>query len=427
MAATSSTSCESPEKDVYDKAGMFNRDQRRLAKPVVPALGPTQAVELPIPCSESEREVVWNGVFRGFSGYAKANREIALRVANTIRVSVVEAIDPRDYDDYGLQRIHLHRRVAVSKHAPQVRFFGPANYEKEDRFRVIYTMMETEKVHASMIELMNTLYHEVWTPTWWNALAFKRSGLEVPVRVMPLGVNPHVYRPGMRAELPPCELLSTRRAGEAEVPKGFLFVYCFLPSFRKGLDVLLPAFEEAFAGDPDVALVLAVTHRPSFLEDPDLDKPKTSYSSRIYTLTGNYTERDMARIYRACNAYVTSSRGEGWNLPMCEAAACGLPVIAPRNTAHAEILDDSTGYLFDTEGTAVWEQGQKVSPWYDGATFSVFGKRSHAELVQHLRTVRAGGVQVEERAAKFCDQVRSKHTWDRAAAHVVERLLEITA
>jgi glycosyltransferase involved in cell wall biosynthesis len=412
---------------VYDRTGMFRREQRRLAKPVAPALAPSRADEFPIPSARSEREVVWNGVFRGLSGYAKANREIALRVANTLRLSVVEAIDPRDYDDYGLQRVQLHKRVSVSKYAPQVRFFGPAPYEKEDRYRVLYTMMETETVHASMIDLMNGLYHEVWTPTWWNAQAFKKSGLTVPTRVMPLGVNPHIYRPGQRSELPPCELLSTRRAGEEEVPKGFLFIYCFLPSFRKGLDVLLPAFEEAFAEDPGVGLVLAITHRPSFLTDPDLDAPKKDYRSRIYTLAGNYSEREMARLYRGCDAYVTASRGEGWNLPMCEASACGLPIVAPRNTAHAELLDDSTAYLFDTEGTAVWTQGQKVSPWYEGATFSVFGKKSHEQLVAQLREVRAGGMAVEERASKFCDLVRSKYTWDRAAAHVVERLLDITA
>lgn len=406
---------------------MFRREQRRLARPIAPALATPLVVEQPIRPTESEREVVWHGVFRGLSGYAKANREIALRVANTLRLSAVEAIDPPDYDDYGFQRIQLHKRVAVSKHAPQVRFFGPAQQELEDRYRVLYTMMETETVHPSMIRLMNDQYQEVWTPTRWNGEVFKKSGLTLPVRMMPLGVNQHVYRPGNGSELPGCTLLSTKRAGDEEVPKGFIFIYCFLPSFRKGLDVLMPAFEEAFGNDPEVSLVLAVTHRTSYLTDPDLDVPKTSYKSRIYTLTGNYTEREMARLYRSCNAYVTASRGEGWNLPMCEAAACGLPVIAPRNTAHAEILDDSTAFLFDTEGSAVWQGSQQVSPWYEGVQFSVLGKRSRAQLVEHLRRVRAGGEEVSRRASTFCDVVRSKYTWDRAAAHVVERLLEITA
>lgn len=411
---------------MYDKQGMFRREQRRLARPVAPvsSLPPATA---PIRAASGEREVVWHGVFRGLSGYAKANREIALRVANTLRLSAVEALDPPDYDPYGLERVQLHKRVAVSKHAPQVRFFGPAQKEHEDRYRVLYTMMETETVHASMIRLMNGLYNEVWTPTQWNADAFRRSGLELPTRIMPLGVNPHVYRPGPRSPLPPCTLLTTPRAGEEEVPEGFLFVYCFLPSFRKGLDVLMPAFEAAFGGDPSAALVLAVTHRPSFLEDPDLDRPKKDYKSRIYCLTGNYTEREMARIYRSCDAYVTASRGEGWNLPMCEAAACGLPVVAPRNTAHAELLDDSTAFMFDAEGFAVWEGGQKVSPWYEGAQFSLLGKRSRAQLTEQLLRVRSDRREAAARAVRFGDIVRSKHTWDRAAGHVVERLLEITA
>lgn len=409
---------------MYDKAGMFRREQRRLAKPVVPALAspPDESV---IPSDVRQAEVVWHGVFRGLSGYAKANREIAMRVANTVRLSIVEALEPPDYDDYGKKRAEFHKRVAVSKHAPQVRFFGPTP-EQGDRYRILYTMMETETVHRSMIRLMNENYSEVWTPTKWNAEVFKKSGLERPTRTVPLGVNPHIYRPGPAGKIPESLLLSTKRAGEIEVPGGFVFVYCFLPSFRKGLDVLLPAFEEAFADDPSVSLVLAVTHRPSSLKDPDLDFLRSDRKSRIYMLTGNYTEQEMARLYRSCNAYVTASRGEGWNLPMCEAAACGLPVIAPRNSAHAEILDDSTAFMFDTEGSAVWPGTQTVSPWYQGVEFSVLGQRSRTQLVEQLRRVRTDRAEVENRAGRLCDLVRSKYTWDRAAAHVVERLLEIS-
>lgn len=411
---------------MYKREGMFRRVERRAARPAAPVMAPSPAPDTVIARQDGEADVVWHGVFRGLSGYAKANREIVLRVANTVHVSAVEAIDPPDYNDYQLQRTLLHKRVAVSPSAPQVRFFGPTK-EQGDRYRVIYTMMETETVHPDMVALMNEQYQEVWTPTRWNADVFKSSGLKRPVRVMPLGINPHVYRPGPRGELPECTLLTTSGAGHSEVPKGFLFVYCFLPSFRKGLDVLMPAFEEAFGRDPSTALVLAVTHRPSFLADPDLDEPKRHYRSRIYSLTGSYTERQMARLYRSCDAYVTASRGEGWNLPMCEAAACGLPVVAPRNSAHAELLDDATAFMFDAEGTAVWEGGQKVSPWYDGVKFCVLGARSKAQLVEQLRRVRNDREAAADRAGRFCDLVRSKYTWDRAAAHVVERLLEITA
>jgi glycosyltransferase involved in cell wall biosynthesis len=404
---------------------MFDRAQRRLARPVAPALS-SAADPSPVMPDPGQPEAVWHGVFKGYSGYAKANREIAMRVANTVRLSVVEAVEPQDYDDYARRRVEFHKLVAVTRTAPQVRFFGPTP-ESGDRYRVLFTMMETETVHPSMTRLMNDHYHEVWTPTRWNAEVFRRGGLELPVRTVPLGVNPHVYRPGPGGPLPECLLMTTDRAGETEVPRGFVFVYCFLPSFRKGLDVLLPAFEEAFAGEPDVSLVLAVTHRPSFLKDPDLDRFRTDRRSRVYRLTGGRTEAEMARLYRSCDAYVTASRGEGWNLPMCEAAACGLPVVAPRNTAHAELLDDSTAFLFDPEGTAPWPGTQSVSPWYEGVHFSVLGERSRKQLAEQLRRARHDRAEAEARGGRFCDLVRSRYTWDRSAAHAVERLLEIAS
>lgn len=410
---------------MYDKAGMFGGGRRRETRVSGTAVAPLKTSQPHIRPEESTPEVAWTGVFRGFSGYAKANREIVLRAANTLRVSTTHAIDPRDHDEYQLQRIDLHGRVGVSKDAPRVRFFGPSK-EPENKHSILYTMMETGSVHPEMVALIDQNYNEVWTPTRWNADAFRRGGVKAPIRVMPLGVNPHVYRPGSGSGVPPCELLTTARACEVEQPEGFVFVYCFLPSFRKGLDVLLPAFERAFGNDPDVSLVLAVTHWQKPMLDPDIARTRESgYRSRVHVLSGLMSEQAMADLYRSCDAYVCASRGEGWNLPMCEAAACGLPVIAPRNTAHEELLDESTGYLFDTEGEAPWPGAQSVSPWYEGQTFSVLGERSVEHLATLLKKVREDRTDVAERAGRFCDQVRSKHTWDRAAAHVVERILEI--
>jgi glycosyltransferase involved in cell wall biosynthesis len=112
---------------------------------------------------------------------------------------------------------------------------------------------------------------------------------------------------------------------------------------------------------------------------------------------------------------------------MCEAAACGLPVVAPRNTAHAELLDDSTAFLFDPEGTAPWPGTQSVSPWYEGVHFSVLGERSRKQLAEQLRRARHDRAEAEARGGRFCDLVRSRYTWDRSAAHAVERLLEIAS
>jgi glycosyltransferase involved in cell wall biosynthesis len=371
----------------------------------------------------SPYELLWSGVFQGLSGYAKASREIVLRLANSFHVGIEHAIKcGGSHTMYDESRYSLHERVPVSPGAPFVRFFGPWNEDGERKaHRINYTMMETELIHPTMIGLMNDNYDECWTPTMWNAEAFAKSGLKLPIRVMPLGVNPWLYRPGKPEPMPEATLLTTGNAGAKEKPYGFVFLYVFLPSFRKGVDILVKAFEDAFGDDPEAALVLAVTHASPATP---LVMPSGKYRSRIYSLTGDYDELGMAKLYRGANAYVTTSRGEGWNLPMIEAAACGLPVIAPRASSHPEICDEQA-WLFSPDGLDFYQGAEAVSPWYEGMPFPVFGPKSQEQLVHFLRTVRVGGTGVHEKAAALRRRVTSIFTWDRAAARIADRIAEL--
>lgn len=380
------------------------------------------------PPLERCHEVLWNGVFYGFSGYAKANREIMLRLANSFRVGITHAIDLPPPDAYTKLRVDQHTRVAVSEKAPLVRFFGPWAEKKRHvarSARILYTMMETENVHPTMIGLMNDNYDEIWTPTKWNADRFVASGLKLPTRVMPLGIDPFIFSNYGPAWLPKCRLLTTEFAGTEEVPEAdFIFMYVFLPSFRKDAGLLMDAFQEAFAGDPRTGLILCITH--SRAQDKETETLRPQDGSPVWVLTGNYTEHDLAAFYRSCNAYVCTSRGEGWNLPMCEAASCGLPVIVPRSSCHPDVAQDDALY-FDAEGWKAVDGAEKISPWYTNMPWPIHGKHSRAQLIERLRAVRRGTPEVLEKAARFTKRLRTETTWDHAARQVAARLVEVQA
>lgn len=407
--------------------GQFRGRKQFLRRPGIGAAKVEDRPETPIlPQKNPVHEVLWNGVMYGLSGYAKANREIMLRLANSFRVAATHAIDVPPPDPYTKLRVDLHTRVPVSERAPLVRMFGPWVERRRHLHRstrILYTMMETERVHPTMIGIMNDNYDEVWTPTQWNAVAFKESGLTLPVRVMPLGVDPFIYRADGPAWLPPCRLVTTKEAGLEEVPEAdFLFCYFFLPSFRKGAAFLMDAFQEAFAGDPRTGLVLAITH--SRARDPETETLRPAETSPVWVLHGEYTEHDLAAFYRSCNAYVCTSRGEGWNLPMCEAASCGLPVILPRSSCHPDVAGDDALY-FDAEGWESVAGAEKISPWYDNMPWPIHGTASRAQLIAALRAVRTRSAEVQARAARFTHRLRTETTWDHAARRVAARLVEV--
>ena len=96
---------------------------------------------------------------------------------------------------------------------------------------------------------------------------------------------------------------------------------------RKNLQVLVEAHR--LLGDD---LELAVVGAEGWGEQPLLDGP------RIRRL-GYVPDEELARLYRGATAVAYPSRFEGFGIPVIEAMACGVPVVA---SAH-ESLDEACG------------------------------------------------------------------------------------
>jgi hypothetical protein len=368
-------------------------------------------------------EVVWTGIIHGVSGYSKANREIVKRLDSIIKVrfGYQMLFSPPDADQDSRDMWTSHKWDEIPQGAPRVTFLPP-QIEPKAAHRIIYTMMETEIVHPDMIRLMNENYEECWTPTHWNAQTFRQSGLRLPINVMPLGVDPAIYAPSLPARMPMATLMTTHEHGKSEVPSGFIFVYVCQPSLRKGIDFLISAFEEAFYGDREVGLLLGTT---GYALAGTGMLPNRDIKARIWALQGKYTERDLSSMYRACKAYVCTSRGEGWNMPVTEAAACGLPVIVPRTSVHPELVPSGYGLFFDQDEYRVFPEAKKISPWFEGIPFPEYGANSKRTLVEILRTVRKEYAAAQIMAKRYSGYVRSKYTWGISARRIGDRLKAI--
>ena len=102
---------------------------------------------------------------------------------------------------------------------------------------------------------------------------------------------------------------------------------------HKGIDLLLESFKIIKNAIPNAKLIIA--GKPTF----------NSYFSKLRKLadkdvifTGFVEDNEIPGYYAACNAYVTASLWEGFNLTAAEAQACGKKVVAFNIGSHPEIV-----------------------------------------------------------------------------------------
>ncbi len=119
---------------------------------------------------------------------------------------------------------------------------------------------------------------------------------------------------------------------------------------RKNLFHTLRVFCDAFADNPDVGLVIKTNSGKSTKIDKKITKVTLSQVlgqvrrgpyPRVHFIHGSFTDAEIASLYRhqKIKALVTLTRGEGFGLPILEAAASALPVIATNWSAYLDFMN----------------------------------------------------------------------------------------
>ena len=117
---------------------------------------------------------------------------------------------------------------------------------------------------------------------------------------------------------------------------------------RKNLENTINWFIEEFFDNPNVGLIVktfakgnSVSDRISAIKKLEiLLRNYENMKCKIYLLHGDMSDKDMHSLYKQpkVKALVSLTHGEGFGLPLFEAAYSGLPVIAPEWSGHVDFL-----------------------------------------------------------------------------------------
>ena len=141
---------------------------------------------------------------------------------------------------------------------------------------------------------------------------------------------------------------------------------------------------------------------------PELADPATI--AAISVIPGNLSQMQLRQLFGIADCYVSPYRAEGFNLPVLEAIACGLPVIASSGGATDDFCNDDVAWRIETT------PGTRTDP-VSGETLR-FVEPVFDDLVCAM-TAFAKGLRPQ---ALGRERVLEAFTWQRAAEKVVEVL-----
>lgn len=367
------------------------------------------------------------GTFRGPTGYDQCVRGLAREL---LRQGV--ALELREVPDWGPVKLapaaqdplfaSLERPVDNARTVLQF-CLPPTALHYPGKLNVNFSMFETTRVPAAWAT-ENRKHDLLIVPTESSRAAWLASGMPAHrIRVCPLGVDPEVFSGGAE----PLALHMEDGFPIAGYRTRFLNVSEVVG--RKNLPGLLHAWIEATSRRDDAVLIVkAGCYNPGSWEclldrlerlEQRIGKGLAD-AAPVAFVRGAVADAAMPGLYAAATHYISMSFGEGWDLPMTEAAASGLKLIAPAHSAYRTYLDSSIANLIPTrEVPARDPDNPDLTGLYEG---SCWWEPDRASAVEAIRAAIAG------RDAHFGstrDRILGAFTWAHAARRLTGILDEL--
>lgn len=369
--------------------------------------------------TSARAHIAWAGPQYINQSLALVNRELELALIESRQVdlsifpvgrddeSFADRLDPR----FKLLSAYYGRRSSAPVDIAIRHQFPPNALAPREGRWVMIQPWEFGSLPLTWVQKINAEVDEVWVPSHYVEAQFTQSGVDpARVQVIPNGVDINFFKPGIA----PYPIPS---------PKTFKFLFVGGTLYRKGVDILLQAYQRSFNAEDDVMLVIKDVQIYQGQDSADRihEFQRTPATPSIYYLNQDLGDHEIVQLYNACDCVVLPYRGEGFALPALEAMACGLPVIVTAGGPTDDFVDDATGYRIPARKQTFGNRqilGLKTAGdlWMlEPDVYALAQTLTH--IFQHRQEAQHKGAQALQNAARW--------TWKHAAGRVLERIASI--
>lgn len=249
----------------------------------------------------------------------------------------------------------------------------------------------------------------IMTPSMWSRRGFIESGIaDNQVAVIPLGVETDVFAPlspevrqNVREKLGWNNRFVILNIGGGYENKGIPLILKSVAQLARKhprISLCLKGLESLYGSESNLLKALN-TLSP---EDREIVEPRLIYIGNTLSI------REMATLYQAADLYFAPYYAEGFNLPVLEAAACGLPIICTGGGSTDDFVDGRFACRIESALRRGPEGAWYLEPDPKDIISALHGVIDDKVFLERARTI-----------APMV--VRSAYTW----GHAVDKLLKI--
>jgi len=293
-----------------------------------------------------------------------------------------------------------------------------AKHKEPDKINCGYTIWETSKLHPDWPGYINNNVQKVLVGCDWNKDVFKESGVDIPIGVIPHGINME-------------EFDGVEPYNIAGVDKdAYVFYDIFQWTERKHPLALIKGYWHEFNSKDNVALVLK-TYRGDY-SDGEKEAIRTTikrlksvtpmdYYPPIYLIPNMLSESEILGLHARGDCYVSLDRGEGFGLSHFTSGAAGNPLIATGFGGVREYAKDDNSYLVNYILTPVF--GMPFSPWYRGDQLWAEADVLHGATL--MRQAYENQKESKARGQILKKYISENFTWDHIGKRIIEEIKKI--
>lgn len=262
--------------------------------------------------------------------------------------------------------------------------------------KIFYNVWEKITYSDDFFQKLKTA-DQVWVPSYWQYECLIKQGFpRQQVKIVPEGIDPN--------ELFPEDLQNNE-----------LFTFLVLGKWekRKSTKEIVKAFVELFGNNNKVQLLLSCSN--NFPDDGH-----KSTKQRLEEINANcqnikiidFQERpEVVKMIKSSHVFLSCARSEGWNLPLIESLACGIPSIYSNCSGQLQFAK-GLGIPVEVHGE-ILDQNDPMFGYYNP---------DYNDLKKKMLEIYNSYEFYKQKALKDSDFIRTNFTWEKAAKIAVDHL-----